>query len=188
MMRMLQQLMGGAQGQEGGPEGLPPALAAMLGATGQAQGGSGQVKTDPPTSAYLWRILHTISALCLGIYLATHASFASSSSRLSDPRSTARPPASSAYGDEGGMVAKDIFWLFAATEVLLQGSRMVLEGNRQAEMSGWMGMVMGVLPEPWRGWVRLGVRYRGIWGTVVEDGMVCVFVLGVVGWWRGFGG
>jgi len=49
-------------------------------------------------------------------------------------------------------------------------------------------MVEGMLPEPWRGWVRLGMRYRGIWGTVVEDGMVVVWVVGCVGWWRGMGG
>jgi hypothetical protein len=81
-----------------------------------------------------------------------------------------------------------MFWMFAGAELVLQGSRMVLERGEGREMGGWVGMVEGMLPEPWRGWVRLGMRYRGIWGTVVEDGMVVVWVVGCVGWWRGMGG
>jgi len=81
-----------------------------------------------------------------------------------------------------------MFWMFAGAELVLQGSRMVLERAEGREMGGWVGMMGGMLPEPWRGWVRLGMRYRGIWGTVVEDGMVVVWVVGCVGWWRGMGG
>ena len=198
MMRMLQQMMGGLGGEseEGGPERLPPALAAMLSnmpGGGNANGTStpgqaNQPAAVPSTSASIWRILHAISALVLGIYLSTHATF-SATSRLADPRSTAPPPASPASGIVAhGPAPREMFWMFAVTELVLQGSRMVLEQGRGQEMPGWLGMIGSLLPEPWRGWVKLGMRYRGIWSTLVEDSMVALFVLGVVGWWRGLGG
>ena len=176
--------MGGLSGQDGQPpEGLPPALAAMLGGSPPT---AKAAATAPATSASLWRILHAVSALALGIYLAAHTSFVSAP-RLTDPRS----PSSSAGGAKGGVEPAsggDMFWMFAGAELVLQGSRMVLERGEGREMGGWVGMVGGMLPEPWRGWVRLGMRYRGIWGTVVEDGMVVVWVVGCVGWWRVMGG
>ena len=195
MMRMLQQIMGG-ESKEGGPERLPPALAAMLGnmpGGGNANGTSTpgqayQPAAVPSTSASIWRILHAISALVLGIYLSTHASF-SPTSRLADPRSTAPPPASPASGVVAhGPASRDMFWMFAVTELVLQGSRMVLEQGRGQETPGWLGTIGSMVPEPWRGWVKLVMRYRGIWNTLVEDSMVVLFVLGVVGWWRGLSG
>ena len=186
MMRLLQQFMGNlsGEGQAGSPEGLPPALAAMLGGgttPGQEPQQSG---TSPATSAYIWRILHAMSALLLGIYLSTHVTFASTA-RLKDPRSTAPTLISPGGGEVAGT---DMFWIFAITELVLQGSRMVLESGKGQEMPGWLAMVGTVLPEPWKGWIRLALRYRGIWSTLVEDSMVVLFVLGLVGWWKGFGG
>ena len=46
-------------------------------------------------------------------------------------------------------------------------------------------MVGGMLREPYRTWLMLASRYSRIWSTVVEDGMVVVFVVGLVAWWRG---
>ena len=197
MMRMLQQLMGGlgGQGQEGGEGSLPPGLAAMLGSGGGGGAGAGVPGQDPraaaaptATSAYVWRILHALSALLLGVYLTTHATF-SSTSRLIDPRSTAPPPSSPALGNTElpDHAPQNMFWIFATTELILQGSRYFLEQGRSQEQAGWLGMLGGMLPEPWKGWLRLAMRYSGIWSTLVEDSMVIVFVLGVVGWWRGLG-
>lgn len=173
--------MGNLSGPDGqAPDGLPPALAAMLGGSPPQ---ATKAAAATATSASLWRILHAVSALALGIYLAAHTSFVAAPRLLTEARSTA--------SGKGGLVpgsGGDMFWMFAGAELLLQGSRMVLERGEGREMGGWVGMVGGMLPEPWRGWVRLGMRYRGIWGTVVEDGMVVVWVLGCVGWWRGIGG
>lgn len=195
MMRMLQQIMGemGGQGQEGGEGGLPPGLAAMLGGGGGGAGmpqaaAAAAAAAPPATSAYIWRILHAVSALILGIYLTTHTTF-SSTPRLTASRSTAPPPSSPALGNPDPEHApQNMFWIFAATELVLQGSKYFLEqGRSQEQQAGWVGMLGRVLPEPWKGWLRLAVRYRGIWSTLAEDSMVVVFVLGVVGWWQGLG-
>ena len=193
MMRMLQQLMGGmaGQGNEGGAGGLPPGLAAMMGAGGAGMPGQepqAAAAAPPATSAYIWRILHALSALILGVYLTTHSTF-SSTPRLTNSRSTAPPPSSPALGNtEPEHAPQNMFWIFAATELILQGSRYFLEqGRSQEQQVGWLEMLRSVLPEPWKGWIRLAMRYRGIWGTLAEDSMVVVFVLGVVAWWQGLG-
>ena len=196
MMRLLQQMMGGMGGEPGTEEdgSLPPGLAAMLGGMGGAgalgmpgMGSPGQQQGAPALankSAYVWRILHTLSALMLGIYLVSHASFASSV-RLTPGRSTAPPPASSVSGIvEADQPVVNMFWIFATAELVLQGSRFFLEQGRDRSQAGWLQMIGGVLPEPWRGWARLAGQYSGIWKTLVEDAMVVIFVLGFVGWWR----
>ena len=48
-----------------------------------------------------------------------------------------------------------------------------------------MGMVVRALPQPWKGYVMLASRYAGMVGRVAEDGLVVVFVVGAVAWWRG---
>lgn len=200
MMRLLQQMMGGMGGEAGtgGDGSLPPGLAAMLGGMGgagalgmPATGGSGQQQGASAVankSAYVWRILHALSALMLGIYLVSHASFASSA-RLTPGRSTASPPASPVSGNvEADQPVVNMFWIFATAELMLQGSRFFLEQGRDGSQGGWVQMIGGILPEPWRGWARLAGQYSGIWKTLVEDAMVVIFVLGIVGWWRGMEG
>ena len=181
-MKMLQQLMGGmpppgAEGQagaEGMDGGLPPGLAAMLG--GGMPGMPGMEGPQPQkdsTYAYLWRIIHALSALILGIYIifTSHA--------LNGDISRG---GITGAGHEGGI---NVFWVFATAELVLQSSRFFLENGGGSQLGGWMGMVAGFLPEPWRGYITLAARYSGIWSTVVEDGMVVVFIVGAVAWWRG---
>ena len=176
MMKLLQQMMSGMPpGAEGGGPpgegmddgGLPPGLAAMLG------GSATTSQTEADTYGYLWRIVHAVFAFILGIYItATSHAFTGDISR----------GGVSGFGHEGGVNA---FWVFATTELVLQGSRFFLEEKGAGGPGGWMGMVVGALPSPWKGYVRLGSRYAGIVGRVVEDGMVVVFVVGAVAWWRG---
>ena len=177
-MKMLQQLMGGipnAGGQGGNAEeGLPPSLAAMMGAGGISMAGMGGLETkQEDTYGYLWKILHAVFALVLSIYVtATSHAFNGDVSR----------GGIAGAGHEGGVNA---FWLFATAELVLQSSRFFLESGTGSQLGGWIGIVGNMLPEPWRGYVRLAARYSGIWSTVVEDGMVVVFVLGCVAWWKG---
>ncbi len=177
MMKLLQQMMGGmpppggGEGEgppsEGMDGGLPPGLAAMLG------GGATTPETEADTYGYLWRIVHAVFAFILGSYITTtsHA-FTGDISR----------GGVSGLGHEGGVNA---FWVFATTELVLQGSRFFLEEKGAGGPAGWMGMMVGVLPQPWKGYVMLASRYAGMVGRVAEDGLVVVFVVGAVAWWRG---
>lgn len=176
MMRMLQQMMGGMPGGaggvgEGGDGGLPPGLAAMLGGTGM--GGAGPVQQDNP-HGYLWKIIHVVFALSLGIYITAMTSF--SGSRLS--RSTLV---------EGEHIGLQFFWVFATAELVLQSSRFFFERGKAAR-GGILAIVAGFLPEPWKGYVGLVNRYSGIYTTIIEDTMAVVFVLGLVAWWQGLAG
>ena len=177
MMKMVQQLMGsipGAerQGGDGGSGGLPPGLAAMLGAGGMGMGGQQEEKRED-TYGYVWKIVHAIFAFCLGIYVtATSHAFNGDISR----------GGISGAGHEGG---SNVFWVFATAELVLQSSRFFLEREGGSPLGGWIGIMGNMLPEPWRGWIKLAARYSGIWSTVVEDGMVVLFVVGCVAWWKG---
>lgn len=178
-MKMLQQLMGGMPGAEGpggdggGEGGLPPGLAAMMGAGGMGMPGAGGAQAQEDTYGYLWKVVHAVFALILGIYVtATSHAFNGDVSR----------GGIAGTGHEGGV---NVFWLFASAELLLQSSRFFLEKGSGSQLGGWVGVVGNMLPEPWRGYVRLAARYSGIWSTVVEDGMVVVFIFGCVAWWKG---
>ncbi|KAL8758188.1 MAG: hypothetical protein Q9184_004007 [Pyrenodesmia sp. 2 TL-2023] len=178
MIRMLQQIMGGMPGaQESDQGGIPPGLDALLGSGGgKFPGMPGQELDSGSTdrSAYLWKIVHAVFAFILGIYMTAVTTF--------NGAQFSRVPAVT-KGTEGE-VGTRLFWIFATTEVVLQGSRFALERGKTSQ-SGSMGMLMQFLPEPWRSYVGLVAQYSGIWTTIVEDAMVVVFVLGCVAWWRG---
>jgi hypothetical protein len=164
MLKMLQQMMGGA----GGDAGAMPSFPGMPGQDVAATG-------DP--YAYVWRIVHAVFALSLGLYIAFTTPFTGSRlSRESTSASTAGLDASSIH----------FFYIFSSAEVLLQTSRFFFEKGR-IQPAGLLGMVMGFLPEPWKGYLGLVVRYGRIWTTVSADAMVLVFVLGACAWWRGGG-
>lgn len=180
LSRILQQMMAGGGGPGGGSgaDSLPPGLAAMFGGGGgtgtQAQQAPGQIDK----AGYLWKIVHAVFSLALGIYVTSVTAF--SGSRLS--RTT------SGFVDGTGNGAVDVgvrfFWAFATAELVLQSSRFFMERGRVSR-SGLLGTVAGFLPEPYRGYLGLVGRYSAIWNTVVQDAMVVIFVLGCVAWWKG---
>lgn len=207
-MKMLQQLMGGGDGEGGGGggnllAGLPPGMAAMLGGmmppsasagVGLAQSGSGDLADDKKNDdGYLWKIVHAIFALGLGIYITTMTTFSgakasstlsSSSSSSSSLGATTTTTTADVHIDEvSGEQVRRFFWAFATAELLLQSTRFFLEKGR-VNRSGWVGVLIGVLPEPWKGYLALGTRYGGIYTTVVQDAMAVLFVLGCVAWWK----
>ena len=200
MMRILQQMMGGGMPGEGGggAGGLPPGLAAMLGGGdpagmgmggGGAEGGAQQQETT--TSASLWKIVHALFALMLGIYVISTTPFTGSKlSRTASAVAGMHAGAGAGAGEEENIqtqpgVTTNFFWLFATAELILQSSRFFIERGKVSQGGGMMGMVAGFLPEPWKGYLALVGRYRGIYTTVVEDAAVVVFVLGLVAWWGG---
>ena len=169
IMKMMQQMMGGGLGE--GPGGMPT----FPGMPGQAPVG----EADP--NAYLWRIVHAVFALGLGLYIAFTTPFTGS-------KIAREIPAYDALGENGEMALNPtsvrFFWIFATAEVLLQTSRFFMEKGR-VQPGGIMGMVMGFLPEPYKGYLAMVSRYFRIWTTVSADAFACVFVLGVCAWLRG---
>lgn len=164
LMKMMQQMVGGVPGE--GPGGMP-SFPGMPGAP------TAEV-ADP--YAYMWRIVHAVFALGLGLYIALTTPF--TGTKIERERSGL------AFTESGVSAASmHFFWIFATVEVLLQSSRFMLEKGK-TQQAGILGMVIGFLPEPYKGYLELVLRYSRIWTTISGDAMVCVFVLGVCAWWR----
>lgn len=192
-IKMLQQLMGGEGGGGKLPPGLPPGMAAMLGGmmpppsslTSSAAGGgfaqNGQMADDNKNDGeYLWKIIHAVFALGLGIYITAMSTFSGAKSASSG----ATTITTTAAGVDADGEVRRFFWAFATAELVLQSTRFFLEKGRVSQ-SGWVGVLMGFLPEPYKGYLALGTRYGGIYTTVVQDAMAVLFVLGCVAWWKG---
>ncbi len=210
-LQLLQQLLGsvgGGANSNGDPSatmfsagGLAQLLAQKIQdpntfAQSQAQDGQQQQqqqqRTAPTTAraAQLWRVVHAMTALMMGVYIAWKTPF--------DGSLTMRQQ-SSAAAELG--YRTNFFWVFATVQLLLQSTRFFLDNGRLQTASSagggimgaggaggggmWMGLVESVLPDPYRGYLRLGRRYSVILSTVVADAMVVLFVLGCVAWWRG---
>ena len=168
MMKMLQQMMGGMPGEGAG--GMP----AFPGMPGQPLPTSAMDKY-----AYLWKVIHAVFALGLGLYIAFTTTF--TGTRIERERSGLTMTAED--NEALSPASVHFFWIFATAEVLLQTTRFVSEKGR-TQPAGVMGMVMGFLPEPYKGYLAWFSRYSRIWTTVSGDAMVCIFVLGVCAWLR----
>lgn len=194
MMKMLQQMMGGAGG--------PNPFAAAGGAPGA--GGPFGMQTPPQqqpvdTYAAVWRVLHFIVALGLGLYIALLTSFSGTktsrereaialsgfrggagSSGAGDPTTSSRDNVVAAEDD----LRRYFFWAFATAETVLLTSRFFLDRSR-GPPPGVLGTIMGFLPDgAWKGYLGVALRYSQIFSTVRSDMLVCVFVLGVCAWLR----
>ena len=162
MMAMLQQMMGaggGMPGQGGANNGMPAQF------PGMAMAGP----VEP--YAYVWRIVHAVFALGLGMYIAFTTPFTG----------TRAEREASAHG--GTLASVHFFWIFATAEVVLQTSRFFVEKGR-VQQGAILGMISGFLPEPYKGYLALMTRYSRIWTTISADAMALVFVLGACAWWR----
>jgi hypothetical protein len=170
MMKMLQQMMSGQPGE--GPGGMP----SFPGMPGMGLPGMGGEVAQPDPYAYLWRLVHAIFALSLGFWIALTTSF--SGTKLAREMSALENTAGGGRWHESSI---RFFYIFATAEVILQTSRFFVEKGR-VQQGGIVGMVMGFLPEPWKGYLELVMRYSRIWTTVSADAMVCMFVLGAASW------
>lgn len=181
MMKMMQQIMGMQGGQDpnnpnAAGDDLPQMaqmLSTMMG--GGGMGGAGQ--QQPSTgSAYLWRIVHALSALIIAVYIALTTTFNGSKLARSE----------NVFIQDAGYSLGRPFYIFATLELVLQTTRYFLEKG-QLQGSGILATVAnsGFVPEPWAQLIRTVGRYSTIYTTIVSDAMVVVFVLGAVAWWKG---
>lgn len=174
MLKMMQSLLSGDASAAGGipdsaMDDLPPMLKAMM----QGQRATQQQASAPTGTTYLWRIVHAVFALALGLYIAASGTF--NGSKLSRSNSL-----------EGSDFGPRLFYMFATAEVVLQSSRYFMEKGR-LQGSGWLATIAnsGLVPQPWSNFISMAGRYAVIWQTVVADAMVIVFVLGCLAWWNG---
>ncbi|KAI0112264.1 hypothetical protein GGR51DRAFT_508663 [Nemania sp. FL0031] len=178
MMQMLQKMMaGGIPGAAGGSN--PLAGMGLDGLFGGAGGPSpmqqGQ-QVEQNKTANLWRILHAIFALGLGIYVALSTTFTGTKVErdADDLQSTG------VLGAQNLDQARAwFFYVFTSVETVLLTSRYMMERSAGFTPSGWTWSITGVLPDPFRGYARHALRYGQIFTTVRNDALFCVFVMGV---------
>ncbi|OAA79522.1 GET complex, subunit GET2 [Akanthomyces lecanii RCEF 1005] len=202
LMKMMAQMMGGAGG--GGFPGMPGAagaggpnaspFAGMMGAQQPASSG-------PDVYSTVWRVVHALLALGLGLYIALVTPFNGTriqrqlAFKMADGQAIAgaddafyaKAPAADyeTLGAAGLDVAKkNFFWAFATAEAVLLTTKFFLDKGR-APPPGFIWSMAGQLPMPWRGYVVSVMRYGQIFTTVRTDILLCAFVLGVCAWWRG---
>jgi hypothetical protein len=184
MMQMLQQMMGGGMPGAGAPTGsgqpgdLPPGLANMFSAM---QGGAQQEPSPNESSAWIWRIVHSLFSLGLAIFIVSQTPFTGSKLARTSPSIAKEDWTLDSQATE---TFRRFFYMFATFEVLMQSTRYFLEKGR-LQGSGILNTIGQVLPEPYAGYVRVVGRYSVIYSTVVSDAMVVIFVLGAACYWKG---
>lgn len=181
LMQMMNQMMaGGGPGGAGFPPGganpfanmpgMPP-MPGMPGMPGQA--------AAPDSSTSLWRLIHALVALGLGLYIAILTPFTGTKvERQLEALGT------DTLADEMEHHKRLFFWVFATAEALLLSTRFFLLDKGRAAPSGMVGMAVGFIPEPFKGYIMILMRYGQIFSTVRADILACMFVLGVCSWWR----
>lgn len=168
MMKMLSQMMGG--GANGGSNPF----------TGMQQ--QQKAASAPPDSyAAMWRVLHFILAMGLGLYIAVFTGFLGTKVE----RERGAFAATTANDSEDALaMRKYFFWTFATAETVLLTSRFFLDRGK-ASPPGMLWTIMGLLPEStWKSYLATGLRYSQVLSTVRSDILTCVFVLGACSYLR----
>lgn len=204
MMQMMLNMLGGGGGGmpgAGGAGGMPsfPGMPGMGGMGGMMPPGMDQQGGVPPTMAVpdryssLWRLLHTAVALGLGLYIAVWTTFSGSKvdrdskNILTGKHNSEEDQVAVGFDTDS---ARRFFYAFATAEALLLTTRFFLEKGLGRSPAGGafgggiLGMAAGFLPQPWKGYLEIAMRYGQIFSTVKADILVCIFVLGVCSWWR----
>ncbi|RKF63071.1 hypothetical protein OnM2_028035 [Erysiphe neolycopersici] len=130
---------------------------------------------------FIWRFAHAFWAVSLGIYIAMITQY--TGTEIERERSFL---GFDNVDDNLLLFAtspKNFFYLFITIEAILLGTRYFLD-REDTKPGGILGMLIGALQEPIRGYLQLGLRYMNIWSSVSRDALICLFVLGAFAWWR----
>lgn len=180
IMKMMSQMMGGAgAGGTGFPPGSSPfpGMPAMSGMPGQPQ----PVAQGPSSYHTFWRLIHTIVALGLGLYVAFLTPF--TGTKIERESAAMAHAQHLAVDDENEHNKRMFFWLFATSEAVLLTTRFFFDKGR-APPPGIMWTIVGFVPEPFKGYLSVVLRYGQYFTTVRTDILTCMFVLGVCSWLR----
>ncbi|KAM4059924.1 GET complex subunit GET2 domain-containing protein [Hirsutella rhossiliensis] len=182
LIQMMSQLMGGfAPGSGSSPSAASPFPGMPSLGQFQQQQQQQQQPARPDGYTYMFRLLHALLALGLGLYVALLTPFAGT---RAEREHASLAHAQHTPADDANEHRKRIFfWIFATGEALLLSSRFFLDKGRRPP-AGMLWTVIGFLPEPLRGYVTVGLKYGQIFTTVRADILACMFVLGVCSWWK----
>lgn len=174
IMKMMSQMLSGA-GAGGAPGAAPPFpgfpnIPSMPGTQTPSS-----ASPDPYTS--LWRLLHALVALGLGLYITILTPF--TGTKVEREQSALSSADFAEFEREKNL----FFWVFATAETMLLTTRFFLDKGR-APPAGIVTTVVGFIPEPYKGYVQVLMRYGQILTTVRSDILACMFVLGVCSWLR----
>jgi hypothetical protein len=191
MMNMLSSLLnanmqGGANSFDpsnpASPDQMQSALAALLNGGSVPPGFQQQAEqTEEVIQSYAiptstWRLIHFISALVLSLL-----------ALLSSPHhftgTKAARTASQLQTNQG--LGAQLWMYFAAVEAILLSTRLFLE--RGKPLGGMLGTVINFLPGGIGGSIKVLMRYATMGSSVVQDALVVVWVVGMVGWWNSRG-
>ncbi|RFU80955.1 hypothetical protein TARUN_1240 [Trichoderma arundinaceum] len=176
IMKMMSQMMSsGSIPGFGGPDGAPNPFANMNLPQQQAS-----VQLPKASSLSLWRLIHSLVAIGLGLFFVLTTNF--SGSKVERERTALA--FDQEVDDEVERRKNLFFWAFATAEVLLLSTRFFLD-KRSTNATGFVATAISYLPQPYRGYIEVGQRYLQIFSAVRTDILTCVFVLGVVSWWLG---
>ncbi|SPO05761.1 uncharacterized protein DNG_08448 [Cephalotrichum gorgonifer] len=167
---MAQMLSGAGGAPSATPGGAPPSFPFPFPPQAAPQSAA-------PKPSSIWRIVHALFALSLGLYVALSTPFGGTLAE----RGVGASPSDAAPGEKNSF-----FWIFASAEAVLLTTRFFVDGG-MSEPAGVLGTVLGFLPPHIAGYVRVAMRYGQIFTTVRSDLLVCVFVLGVASLWRSSG-
>ncbi|KAF9351155.1 hypothetical protein BGX26_010781 [Mortierella sp. AD094] len=125
-------------------------------------------------TARWWKLLHFVMSVLLGFAVVYREHSRQGDLGRFDALATDKPLPYGVYQ----VAPIPVFWYFITMELLLQSTRMVLHGVT-ASPSSTLATIAGFLPPPFSDAIRVFMRYRLIWSSMVNDLSVVVFIVGV---------
>jgi GET complex subunit GET2 len=157
---------------------IPSALASLLNGGALPPGFEQQQEANAEAvqryslSTSTWRLVHFLCALALSVF-----ALRSSPARFNGSET------SRVVSGVTGELGSQLFMYFGAVEAVLLSSRLFLESGKP--LDGMLGTVVNILPSHIGGWINVLVRYGKMGSSVVQDALVVVWVIGMVGWYNG---
>ncbi|KAG0294127.1 hypothetical protein BGZ96_001749 [Linnemannia gamsii] len=125
-------------------------------------------------TARWWKLLHFVLSVLFGIGVVYSEYRRQGDLGRFDALATDKPMPYGVYQ----VAPMPVFWYFVTMELILQSTRMVLHGVT-ASPSSTLGTIAGFLPPPFSDMIRIFMRYRLIWSSMVNDLSVIVFIIGL---------
>ncbi|KAF9205832.1 hypothetical protein CPC16_000726 [Podila verticillata] len=144
------------------------------GFAGGAPPGFTVITPQEDLTAKWWKLLHFVLSVLLGLGVVYQEHRRSGHLERFDALATDKPLQ---YGTFQ-VAATPVFWYFITMELILQSTRMFLQGIT-ASPSSTLGTIAGFLPPPFSDAIRVFMRYRLIWSSLVNDLTVVVFIVGM---------